>query len=187
MKINNFSQTKLRYWNTAILRDWEPNQTIWGSGELNSLCIISCWCYSPYSFHFHYWFDHCFDAVLVYYHSFDTFYLVGSRNGWLSSHPVIWFGLNKGHNDEVFSKQFGLVKMTYCWRQLMPVLKIAAHVQGTKGSLGGPNSWWTGKLISFESWGNHSVEMKKQCREQNNVEIYALFGGTKRLVELKTY
>ena len=77
------------------------------------------------------------------------------------------------------------VKMTYCWRQLMPVLKIAAHVQGTKGSFEGPNSWWTGKLISFESWGNHSVEMKKQCREQNNVEIYALFGGAKRTQNLR--
>ena len=34
------------------------------------------------------------------------------------------------------------------------VLKVAAHgahVRGTKASLGGPKSWWTRKLISFES------------------------------------
>ena len=78
-----------------------------------TLWIISCRCYSPYSFHFHHWFDHCFDAVLVWYHPFDTFivfsriidsvYLVCSHNGWSSSHPVIWFGLNEGHNDEAFN------------------------------------------------------------------------------------
>ena len=27
---------------------------------------------------------------------------------------MIWFGLNEGHNDETFWKQFGLVEMTYC-------------------------------------------------------------------------
>ena len=37
---------------------------------------------------------------------------------------MIWFGLNEGHNDEAFSKQFGLVKMTYCWGQLMVSLAL---------------------------------------------------------------
>ena len=46
----------------------------------------------------------------------------------------------------------------------IPVLKIdahSAHVRGTKASLGGPKSWWTRKLISFESSGNQSIEMIK--------------------------
>ena len=71
-----------------------------------------------------------------------------------------------------------LQSVTLCYRVLQsvtgyyrvlqgPVLKIAAygaHVRGTKASLGGPKSWWTRKLISFESWENQSVEMTKQCR-----------------------
>ena len=32
---------------------------------------------------------------------------------------MIWFGLNAGHNDEAFSKQFGLVKITNSWGQLL--------------------------------------------------------------------
>ena len=51
------------------------------------------------------------------------------------------------------------------WRDNPPVLKVwahGAHVRGTKASMGGPKSWWTWKLISFESWGNQSVELTKQ-------------------------
>ena len=44
----------------------------------------------------------------------DSIYLVCSQNGWWFSYSVIWFGLNEGHNDETFWKQFGLVEMTYC-------------------------------------------------------------------------
>ena len=37
---------------------------------------------------------------------------------------MIWFGLNEGHNDEAFSTQFGLVKMTYSWGRLMVSLQL---------------------------------------------------------------
>ena len=62
-----------------------------------------------------------------------------------------------------------------------PVLKIAAHgahVRGTKASLGGPKSWWTRKLMSFESGGNQSVEMTKQYRGQNNSIVSTFFRTT---------
>ena len=39
---------------------------------------------------------------------------------------------------------------------------------GDQASLGGPKSWWTRKLTSFESWGNQSVELTKQWRGQQN-------------------
>ena len=36
-----------------------------------------------------------------------------------------------------------------------------AHMCGQPKQVGGTKSWWTWKLISFESWGNQSVELTK--------------------------
>ena len=36
-----------------------------------------------------------------------------------------------------------------------------AHMCGGPKQSGGTKSWWTWKLISFESWGNQSVELTK--------------------------
>ena len=52
---------------------------------------------------------------------------------------MIWFGLNEGHNDEAFSKQFGLVKTTYCWGQLMVSLALLIFIYqifAKRGSVG---------------------------------------------------